>query len=360
MGKRPYLNETLNKLKQDKFNEILALEKNEVNKFITVNANYIKAITNLTEAQWSSCREDITYFIKALKNIDTLKVSNPTVYNKLCECKTKNEVMNLLESVSDLPFGNAHNIARYIIKIVKDEKSEAESILPPETNNTENSSDGDPDESVENTTNETLTLDKLKLLVESDQALFEKLLTFTDSEIHGRLTSEFYNEYGISAALIDKYIKEVIRKYPQPEMSSKKEIGEIFLIKKELAEQIIFLENELANYKDKLFSLENDNEKLKIRLEDALAKLQKYNSASLTKAEDSLFSFNLNDLSCFINNSTTDIQVNIRKALMIKACEYVDALNLLKTKNILTTEQNLPSEIIQIILLELFHEKNLL
>lgn len=372
MGKRPYLDETLTKLKNNMLAKILTLNNNEVTEFVKNNKDKIIAMEILNETQWKSCYQDIIFFIKALIIQNNIKVNHKEIYNTLFNCKNKNDVMSLIKSNNNLRLDIPHNVAKYLIKIIKDEKKVDDSAQislenPSLENGISNGSNptntlafNNPNGNGESTTNETLTLANLKLLVENDQALLKKLLTSDDAKIHGILVSAFYDEYGISYELIDEFIKEVVRKHPEDEISSKKEIEKISLINKEHTDKINALEIELDDCKDKLFSLEDANNQLKIQLETALSQLQKYKSSSLKDEVNDLFSFNINDLSCFINNSTTDIQVNIRKSLMIKACEYVDAFNLLKTKNILTTEQSLPSEIIQIILLELFHEKNLL
>lgn len=359
MGKRPYIEDIIIKLKNDKFDEISNLEDDKVTAFVNDNKDFIIGISSQAENEWDSCSESIGYFIKALKTIETLKTNNITVHDKLYTCKNKDEVMKSLEPVEDLPFGNVHNVAKYIIKIIKMHNKTAN---PKKEQKNQDKSTNDKLKKTNEKTNpkKTLSLTELESLIKNTQNLFNQLLDFDERKINEILTEKFCDEYILCPELIDEFIKEVVRKHPESNPSSKKMIEKIALINKEHTDKINAIERELDDCKKKLFSLENDNKTLKTHLEDASAKLQKYDSESLKKAQDDLFSFNLNDLSCFINNSTTDIQVNIRKALMIKACEYVDALNLLKTKNILTTEQNLPSEIIQIILLELFHEKNLL
>lgn len=348
MGKRQHLEKILKNFKNERLDEILNLNNEDVSKFVNNNKESVIAIAPLTEDEWKSYRVEISYFIKAQKNINYIKEENNDIYTQLSECNNQDEIINYLNNINGLPFKTSNNIARYTIKIIKDINASTQSSID------------EPDGATEPPPKETLTLAKLEQLIKNIQNLFDQLIDSDDRKINEILTEKFSDKYILSPEVIDEFINEVIRKYPEHKISLKKEIDKIAIINKEHTDKINTLETELDDYKRRVLSIENDNKTLKKHLEDAHAKLQKYDSASLKKAEDDLFSFNINDLSCFINNSTTDIQVNIRKALMIKACEYVDALNLLKTKNILTTEQNLPSEIIQIILLELFHEKNLL
>lgn len=291
--------------------------------------------------------EDITYNNDGVSENPSAESIEPTTTNPLEERNTDNN--DDLERELDSSIDSKKNLKSEDIAPNKDVGLNNPDNPPIKPSSDKLNTEIKPD----------LTLTELKSLIKSGTPKFNELSQLNDANIHEQLTAQFNTQYNITADLIDKYITTVLRNSKKTNIEVKKTIDEIALINQEAADKIIDLKEKLKIATDENLSLQQELENLKNEYNQVIRLSAKYKPKEEKTKDNDIIHFTANDLSHLINNSITNYHVDVKAVLMQKACEYVDALNLIKTKNVISTSQDLYSEIIQVILINLFKENGL-
>lgn len=359
MNDNPTLNTIILYLKNKKFDDIINTNKDNIKTFITNIKDDVISTLSITNEDWNACREQVVCYIKAIKTINFLHSENPDIYNKLINCNSQKDVTKLLKNTS-LPYSDAQNICRHIIKEIKSTKKDVNSGNT--ATNSENASiDSNISEDINknNANKKSLKPDELKKLITKDKALCKQLSDATDEEIHSIIKQKFQDDYDINEKLIDEYIKTYYN-FNNITAEQSVEINKVVLIDEEAQNKINTLNDEIARLTRINNELQDKNNALSSQLEKTELELQKYKDKTDVKTMEHVFAVELKHLNSILNSSNDACTVTVKREILSKVSKYIDKHTLLNAEELISKGRDLHSEIVQIILLAFLHSNSLI
>lgn len=343
MSKNPHTQKILSYLRGKQEDIILNHEITEVSTLKNdIKDDAIEAL-QLTEDVWRENSEHISSYIKAILTINYLKNNKQTIYNDLFTCNSKDEVINLIKDELTPPYNAAHNICKHIISEIKFIKN---------INNI-------PNDPSSNINYEPVTVKELNRHISSDKEFLSNLLNNTDDEIKKAISEKFKDTLNISSELIDEWIEEY-KKFASINISENKHINQLTLVKEDAAKEISRLYSKNTELLTKLTQFEEENNTLRLQLDDTIKQLDDYKFKNPTKTDAHIFSVEIKELNKLLNSNSSESSISVKDEILNRISKYIDEHGLISIGDIINQNRDLKSEIVQVTLLAFLHEKSLL
>ncbi|MGG7213628.1 hypothetical protein ACQPUY_08410 [Clostridium nigeriense] len=374
MPKNPNIKNIISYLREEKRNTILSSDINNVSTLTDSIKDEAVEKLEITDYIWKSNKKHITLYIRALLTIKHLKDINTDTYDKLFNCKSKDEVLTLLSGKLPDGYSNSHHVCKHIISeikyLIKNPNLLLEETPKSDTSETDEVIDNTitPKESTEQSNisdkNKTkkkiaITAKALNKVIESDNELLNKLLIITDDEIKKSILEKFKDTYNISLEVIGEWINTYKNKRPIV-LEENKTIKELAILKESSAEKIKNLHCKNTELLSEISHLKDKNSTLISELEDANKQLENYKYKTPNLSPKHVFSVELKELNRLLNSNLSESHITIKDEILNRVSKYIDEYSLIKIEDIINKNRDLKSEIVQIILLAFLHEKSLL
>lgn len=313
MGKSKFDN-IFDHFRQNRLDEIHNLSINETLKFIEDNKTLLLNDFSLSEESFNTDKQELSHFLKSLITLNYCLNNNTDIYNKLLNCKNKDEVINTLKDNLPPNYPVVHNICKYIAKEIK--------LKPKKINN----DSSEYNEVISSDNKPILTLDILKELIKENNKSKE-LNSISDEKIHENISNWLNPYYIVDSSVIDEYIlKDIKRDNPNEKFESK--INNLTLVNKTQEEIIEKLTNEknaaikeaeeLKNQKD---LLSDENTCLKDDLSDLRNKVERLESKERNFINN-LFSLANTQTNPFLPIPQTKMEVDVCQLLLDNSYKY--------------------------------------
>ena len=342
MSKNPSTEKIISYLREKQNDIILNYEITQVSTLKKIIKNDAIEHLQITEDIWKANSEHISSYIKAVLTIKYLKINKKTIYEALFNCKNKDEVINLIKDELPETYSSAHNICKHIISEIKFIKNINNIPNQPTTNK-----------------DKTFTVKELNRHISSDKEFMSNLLDSTDDEIKKAISEKFKNVHDIPPELIDEWI-EKYKKFNSIELSETKPINQLTFLKEDAAKEIANLYSKNTELVTKLVQIEEENNTLKMQLDDTNKQLDNYKFKEPIKTTDHIFSVEIKELNKLLNSNSSESHISVKDEILNRISKYIDKYSLIRIEDIINQNRDLKSEMVQIILLSFLHEKSLL
>ncbi|MDK0677396.1 hypothetical protein P5E60_10065 [Clostridium perfringens] len=133
-------------------------------------------------------------------------------------------------------------------------------------------------------------------------------------------------------------------------------IEKVNLINKELTDRLAVLQENFNQVSLKNQNLLNEKESLLAEIDHLNKNIDKYKNKSENQKVENLISMKLNTFNSLLNNNSPERQITIKDFILVNISKFIDKHNLIKTKNLISQNRDLYSEMVQICLLSFMHE----